>query len=63
MKIHAVFRQYARGVVFYSREFHFYKAFESRKDAKAFCDKKNSNNNCSYVYAVRTISVIEEKKQ
>lgn len=62
MKIHAVFRQYGSGHSRYA-EFHFYKAFESRKDAKAFCDKKNSNNNCSYVYAVRTISVIEEKKQ
>lgn len=59
MKIHAVFRRYARGM-FGSGDFHFYKAFESKADAKEFSDKKNSNAGCSYEYGVKTIAVISD---
>lgn len=62
MKIYAVFRRYARGM-WGSNDFHFYKAFESKADAKEFCDKKNLNNGCSYVYGMKTINVIHDAKK
>jgi hypothetical protein len=62
MKIYAVFRRFARGM-FGSADFHFYKAFASKADAKAFCDKKNANAGCSYVYGVKSISVIHDSSK
>lgn len=62
MKIYAVFRRYGRGNVRFA-EFHFYKAFASKADAKAFCDKKNANAGCSYEYGVKSISVISDSSK
>lgn len=56
MYVYAVFRMFCRG---HSRltEWHVHKLFAVRKDAKAFVDAKNANNNRSYEYGVQRLKV------
>lgn len=58
MKVYCVFRLYGHGNVNFA-QWHFYQAYSTRKASQDFCDKKNANNNCSYTYVVKAITVKE----